>query len=238
MRRSSSRRRARASTTRSTCSPSRPTPTSRTCSLQYRAEAAADIGTTARPGTDTTTPYEAVLDPAPLALGPYELRAVAADRGGARGSRPRDPDRRLRRRHARRCRRRSDRTRGRPRSRGLVDGERETDLAGYRVYRDGEVPPEDAITETAFTDEDVPSALHRYSVTAVDEDGNEGCARARRRARLPGGAAPAVSRHRRARGRLRRRRSRKRTRSCTSSAATSRSRRWRWRRRARSRCPG
>jgi hypothetical protein len=52
------------------------------------------------------------------------------------------------------------------------------DLAGYRVYRRGPMPPalrltEEIVTETTFVDENPPPGTYTYLVTSVDTFGNE-----------------------------------------------------------------
>jgi subtilase family serine protease len=139
--------------------------------FQYRAQGGADWTDLGVP--DVQLPYEAVLDPAALAFGPYELRAVATDTGGridpapelltvvyGDATPPQPP---------------ADVT-------ARVDGDRvevswtantEGDLAGYRVFRDGDPLPGGLITSTLLVDLAVPRALHRYQVIAVDADGNQ-----------------------------------------------------------------
>lgn len=52
------------------------------------------------------------------------------------------------------------------------------DVAGYRVYRRGPMPPalrlhEELVTETTFRDEQPPAGTYTYLVTSVDTSGNE-----------------------------------------------------------------
>jgi hypothetical protein len=52
------------------------------------------------------------------------------------------------------------------------------DVAGYKVYRRGPMPPallltQSPITETTFTDADPPPGVYNYLVTSVDTSGNE-----------------------------------------------------------------
>ena len=147
--------------------------------LQYRAKGAVDWIPLGAP--DTLTPYEAVLDPAPLAFGEYELQAVAFDGNGDVAHA--DPAPEIVTVVY------GDATPPLPPADVAthVDGHEvtvswtastATDLTGYLVYRDGEVLTKEVdvpvpITATSFTDDEVPLALHRYTVTAVDEDGNE-----------------------------------------------------------------
>jgi subtilase family serine protease/flagellar hook assembly protein FlgD len=138
--------------------------------FQYRAQddgdAWRDVGS-----PDTSPPFEATLDPAPLAFGRYALRAVAADQGGRTdpdpaaiwitygdATAPRRPD-------------------------GLtarVDGRdvmltwiAADEAAGYYVFRDGERLTTEAVPAASFVDAGRDTGLYRYEVTAVDADGNE-----------------------------------------------------------------
>jgi subtilase family serine protease/flagellar hook assembly protein FlgD/WD40 repeat protein len=139
--------------------------------LQWKPDAEAtwrDLG-----AADVAAPYEAMFDPAALEPGPYNLRAVARDTGGrvdpdpeaitviyGDATAPPTP----------------------PQVRTQVDGVdvkvtwqavNATDLAGYNVYRDDELITPAPITETTLDDLDLDLGPYRYSVTAVDEDGNE-----------------------------------------------------------------
>lgn len=47
----------------------------------------------------------------------------------------------------------------------------ELDLLGYNVYRDGVKINEEPLTETSFTDKDMPQGVHSYAVTTLFEGG-------------------------------------------------------------------
>ena len=129
-------------------------------------------------------PYQATLDPAAAALvpGPCTLRAVATDDTGHVDPSPDEVHVAY-----------GDVTPPRAPVDAVthVDGQRvtvtwsasgEPDLAGYRMYRDGQ-RTFDAVTETNVVDFDVPLGRHEYAVTAVDNDGNES---------VPGAIVPAI----------------------------------------------
>jgi subtilase family serine protease/flagellar hook assembly protein FlgD/WD40 repeat protein len=122
---------------------------------------------------DLLAPYEAMFDPAGLAPGPYDLRALATDRAGhvdpvpesvtviyGDATAPPTP----------------------PDVHAHVDGAdiavtwsavSAPDLAGYHVYRDGERLTSAPVSDTSYADPDVALGPHVYGVTAVDNDDNE-----------------------------------------------------------------
>lgn len=122
---------------------------------------------------DTRAPFEIVFDPLPLAFGDYDLRALATDTHGNVDPAPESVTVTY-----------GDATApATPRDvAALVDGHDvtvawaaapEDDLAGYNVYRDGELLTPAPQAATSYLDAGREPAGYQYAVTAVDQDGNE-----------------------------------------------------------------
>ena len=139
--------------------------------FQYRAVGSPDwldVGP-----ADTQAPWETVLDPVALSFGDYELRAVATDTHGSVDPNPESVTVTY-----------GDATPpGAPQDLvARVDAydvtltwtaNTEADLDGYNVYRDGELLTPSLHAGTTYVDAGLDLASYRYTVTAVDNDGNE-----------------------------------------------------------------
>lgn len=127
---------------------------------------------------DVAAPFEQMLDPVTLVPGEYFLRALAGDHGpGALERLDSDP--------TEVPVVYGDTTAPDPPANltGISDGEAvtlawtaspEPDVAGYRVYRDGEPLTPEAQPGTTHGDTRPDPGLYEYAVTAVDADDNEG----------------------------------------------------------------
>jgi subtilase family serine protease len=124
-------------------------------------------------GTDTDLPYEALWDVNGLDFGDYLLRAVATDIGTKPDPSPDSIDVVL-----------GDATApATPRNLvARVTGDTvdltwealtDSDLGGYRIYRDDAMVLEPGPAAVAAADVAVPDGLYSYSVSSLDADGNE-----------------------------------------------------------------
>ena len=145
-------------------------------SVQFQFKPAADAMWTDLGPADAKAPYEALLDPAALTPGDYDVRAVATDDAGLADAAPASVGVTL-----------GDTT---PPATpadlaALVDGASvqvswtangEGDLAGYHVDRDGARLTGAALATPTFADLGRADGFYEYAVVAVDADGNESVA--------------------------------------------------------------
>jgi fibronectin type 3 domain-containing protein/flagellar hook assembly protein FlgD len=139
---------------------------------QFQVKPAAESTWQALGAADTQAPFEVTLDPAALAPGAYDLRALARDAAGE------DPG-------PASIRVVYGDTTAPAAPQGLVarvDGRAvslawspnaEADLAGYHVWRGVERITEAPVSSTSFVDTVAAPGAYTYRVTAVDADANE-----------------------------------------------------------------